>query len=155
MSHLKFFQWNVRGIYTPKSRKLLSKVLKKHKPDVVLLSELKVSSFQKITNSQQRIWFPGYILYCNNCRCGILIKNELTKNVRKINIPYIKDNAPSQQMVDTFHHCAIKIKDLTGELIIVSGYRSPSTKECNVTDIFKSYGQEYKNRHPHYNWSRL
>ena len=139
MIKVSFMQLNIRGIWDPEKRKVFQKLLEKNKPSIVLLSELKVSNFSTITTRQKYSWFPGYTLFCENCRCGILVLNSIAARVQIINIPgAVHDNDDKEKMKNVFHYCAVKIVHKDCNFVVISGYRSPSGTVKNVCDIFQS-----------------
>ena len=123
---VRVVQLNINGLRTKATR--LLQLLIKLKADIIIIYELKKSSFNRNTKLPD---LYGYSLYAESLRAGIYYKTKLKKFIT----PYkIHRNADEES---EFYYTAIKYKFQRQQAVFVSCYRTPNPKKDKSKLIFQ------------------
>ena len=128
-------QINCRGLASKISE--LTRLIYRLNLDIILLSELKVSSHKKNKN-RFSVRIPGFRLFFTSFSAGILVKNTL----KIVENPILKKKKPGQQQNlfftkdIKFQQLRIQNKNSKETLLVFSVYRSPKAGPDSFSDFF-------------------
>ena len=126
---MQILQLNLNGLNS--KGHLLTNTLTKHRIDIALLNEIKISNHQEISSIDQ---ITGFYWILDDARNGILVNEKHRNLTRVIRLSRNNSRYPLSSI-------AIEIRHGNAKILIISVYRSPAQNYENLIEFFSEIEQ--------------